>query len=130
MFRSALRPRRASRALAATTFVIALSVTSLGGNATAAPSADEGRGCSVLAQTRNESVSRLHEAWEGFREQLRDLKEQTGELRHRAKRGQAASLTASVRNALPQARRELDAIRASARQEIRDAVELGRACVR
>jgi len=60
---------RAARTAAAGAFIFALSVTSLGGNAAASPSADEDgqRGCSALAHVRNDAVSNLREAWQGFR---------------------------------------------------------------
>src|SRR5213593_1869500 len=109
---------RAARTAAAGAFIFALSVTSLGGNAAASPSADEDgqRGCSALSHVRNDAVSNLREAWQGFRKQVRDLAHDARELR-KEKLDRAA--LAAAMTELKDANESLDGIRNDARSEMR-----------
>ena len=109
---------RAARTAAAGAFIFALSLTSLGGNAAASPSADEDgqRGCSALAHVRNDAVSNLREAWQGFRKQARDLAHDARELR-KEKLDRAA--LAAAMTELKDANESLDGIRNDARSEMR-----------
>src|SRR2546427_832552 len=111
------RPR-AARTAAAGAFIFALSLTSLGGNAAASPSADEDgqRGCSALSHVRNDAVSNLREAWQGFRKQARDLAHDARELR-KEKLDRAA--LAAAMTELKDANESLDGIRNDARSEMR-----------
>ena len=109
---------RAARTAAAGAFIFALSVTSLGGNAAASPAADEDgqKGCSALAHVRNDAVSDLREAWQGFRKQARDLAHDARELR-KEKLDRAA--LAAAMTELKDANESLDGIRNDARSEMR-----------
>ena len=109
---------RAARTAAAGAFIFALSVTSLGGNAAASPSTDEDgqKGCSALAHVRNDAVSDLREAWQGFRKQARDLAHDARELR-KEKLDHAA--LAAAMTELKDANESLDSIRNDARSEMR-----------
>src|SRR5437867_2702668 len=109
---------RAARTAAAGAFIFALSLTSLGGNAAASPSADEDgqRGCNALSHVRNDAVSSLREAWQGFRKQARDIAHDARELR-KEKVDQAA--LAAAMTELKDANESLDGIRNNARDEMR-----------
>ena len=109
---------RAARTAAAGAFIFALSITSLGGNAAASPSADEDgqRGCSALSHVRNDAVSNLREAWQGFRKQARDLAHDARELRK--EKTDRAALAAAMTE-LKDANDSLDGIRNDARSEMR-----------
>jgi hypothetical protein len=106
--------------------VISLSATTLVGNAAASPSA-ETQGCSVLAHERNAGAHRLHEAWRGFSEQLRDLSRATRELTRESRRS-GSTLTVDAREDIAAARGELSAISTAAHAELQGKVELGTVC--
>jgi hypothetical protein len=115
--------------MAVSALVISLSLTSLVGSAAASPSAEDTRGCSVLAHERNAGVHRLREAWQGFNDQLRDLSRETRELSRESRRsGSATELTVDARGAIADAKAELSAIRSAAHAELQDRVELGTVC--
>jgi hypothetical protein len=115
--------------MAVSALVFSLSVTSLVGSAAASPSADETKGCSVLAHERNAGVHRLHEAWQGFNAQLRDLSRETRDLSRESRRsGSATELTVDARADIADAKSELNAIRSAAQAELQDRVELGTVC--
>lgn len=117
------------RGMAVSALVLSLSVTTLVGSAAASPSAPETHGCSVLAQERNEGVHRLHEAWQGFNEQLRDLARDTRELGRESHRsGSASTMTVDAREELTDARAQLSAIATAAHADLQDKVELGTVC--
>jgi hypothetical protein len=117
------------RGFAASALVVSLSLTSLVGSAAASPSAEDARGCSVLAHERNAGVQRLHEAWRGFNEQLRNLSRETRELSRESRRsGSATELTVDARADIADAKSELNAIRSAAHAELQDRVELGTVC--
>ena len=117
------------RGMAVSALVVSLSVTSLVGSAAASPSADETKGCSVLAHERNAGVHRLHEAWQGFNAQLRDLSRETRDLSRESRRsGSATELTVDARADIADAKVELSAIRSAAHAELQDRVELGTVC--
>jgi hypothetical protein len=119
----------ARRGMAVSALVISLSVTSLVGSAAASPSAEDTRGCSVLAHERNAGAHRLHEAWRGFNEQLRDLSREARELSRESRRSTSAtSLTVDARADIADAKAELSAIRSAAHAELQDRVELGTVC--
>jgi hypothetical protein len=107
--------------------VISLSATTLVGNAAASPSAEDTRGCSVLAQERNAGAHRLHEAWRGFNEQLRGLSRSARDLARDARRS-GSELTVDAREDIAAARGELSAISTAAHAELQDKVELGTVC--
>lgn len=121
---------KARRGMAVSALVISLSATTLAGGAAASPSAPETtQGCSVLAQERNEGVHRLHEAWQGFNEQLRDLSRETRELSRESRRsGSATTLIIDARVDVSDARAQLSAIWTTAHADLQDKVELGTAC--
>jgi hypothetical protein len=109
--------------------VVSLSLTSLVGSAAASPSAEDTRGCSVLAHERNAGAHRLHEAWQGFNEQLRSLSREARELNRESRRSSSATtLTVDARADLADAKSELNAIRGAAHTELQDLVELGTVC--
>ena len=117
------------RGMAVSALVFSLSVTSLVGSAAASPSADETNGCSVLAHERNAGAHRLHEAWQGFNAQLRDLSRETRDLSRESRRsGSATELTVDARGDIADAKSELNAIRGAAHAELQDRVELGPVC--
>jgi hypothetical protein len=120
---------KSRRGMAVSALVVSLSVTSLVGSAAASPSAEDTRGCSVLAHERNAGVHRLREAWQGFNDQLRDLSRETRELSRESRRsGSATELTVDARGAIADAKAELSAIRGAAHAELQDRVELGTVC--
>jgi hypothetical protein len=120
---------KARRGMAVSALVVSLSVTSLVGSAAASPSAEDARGCSVLAHERNAGAHRLHEAWRGFNEQLRDLSREARELSRESRRSTSAtSLTVDARAGIADAKAELSAIRSAAHAELQDRVELGTVC--
>ena len=109
--------------------VVSLSVTSLVGSAAASPSAEDTRGCSVLAHERNAGVHRLGEAWQSFNDQLRGLSRETRELSRESRRSASATeLTVDARGAIADAKAELSAIRGAAHAELQTRVELGTVC--
>ena len=115
--------------MAVSALVVSLSFTSLVGSAAASPSAEDSKGCSVLAHERNAGVHRLHDAWQGFNEQLRDLSREARELSRESRRSRSAtSLTVDARSDIAEAKAELSAIRSAAHAELQDRVELGTAC--
>ena len=117
------------RGMAVCALVVSLSLTSLVGSAAASPSADDTRGCSVLAHERNLGAHELHEAWQGFNEQLRMLSREARELSRESRRSSSATtLTVDARADLADAKSELNAIRGAAHAEVQDLVELGTAC--
>jgi hypothetical protein len=117
------------RGIAVSALVVSLSLTSLVGSAAASPSAEDTTGCSVLAHERNAGSHRLHEAWQGFNEQLRDLSREARELSRESRRSSSATtLTVDARADIADAKSELNAIRAAAHVEIQDRAELGTAC--
>lgn len=117
------------RGMAVSALVVSLSLTSLVGSAAASPSAEDTRGCSVLAHERNAGAHRLHEAWRGFNEQLRDLSREARELSRESRRSTSAtSLTVDARADIAEAKAELSAIRSAAHAELQDRVELGTVC--
>jgi len=128
VFKAIKHLHRGARAVAASALIIAISATSLGGTANAAPS-DDDRGCSVLAHERNASVHRLHEAWQGFRTSLRDLARESRQAQ-RALRGSetATSLVTDARADLADARQALGELWRTAHEELQSRVELGSAC--
>ena len=107
--------------------VISLSATTLVGTAAASPAANENQGCSVLAQERNAGAHRLHEAWRGFSEQLRDLSREARELARDARRS-GLELTVDAREDVAAAKGELNAIWTAAHAELQEKVELGTVC--
>jgi hypothetical protein len=117
------------RGMAVSALVVSLSVTSLVGSAAASPSAEDTRGCSVLAHERNAGAHRLHEAWQGFNEQLRSLSREARELSRESRRSSSATtLTVDARADVADAKSELSAIRSAAHVELQDRVELGTVC--
>ena len=117
------------RGMAVSALVVSLSVTSLVGVAAASPSAEDTRSCSVLAQERNAGAHRLHEVWQDFSGQLRDLAREARELSRESRRSSSATtLTVDVRSDIADAKAELNAIRSAAHTEIQDRAELGTAC--
>jgi hypothetical protein len=117
------------RGMAASALVVSLSLTTLVGSAAASPSAEDARGCSVLAHERNAGVHRLHEAWRGFNDQLRDLSREARDLSRESRRsGSATELTVDARADIADAKSELNAIRSTAHAELQDRVELGTVC--
>jgi hypothetical protein len=117
------------RGMAVSALVISLSLTSLVGSAAASPSAEDTRGCSVLAHERNAGAHRLHEAWQGFNEQLRSLSREARELSRESRRSSSATtLTVDARADIADAKSELSAIRGAAHAELQDRVELGTVC--
>ena len=117
------------RGMAVSALVVSLSLTSLVGSAAASPSAEDTRGCSVLAHERNAGAHRLHEAWQGFNEQLRNLSREARELSRESRRSSSATtLTVDARADIADAKSELSAIRGTAHAELQDRVELGTAC--
>jgi len=117
------------RGIAVSALVISLSATTLVGSVAASPSTEDARGCSVLAHERNAGAHRLHEAWQGFTGQLRDLSRETRELSRESRRsGSATTLTLDARGDIADARAELNAIRTAAHAELQDRVELGTVC--
>jgi hypothetical protein len=109
--------------------ILSLSATTLVGSAAASPSAPETQGCSVLAQERNDGAHRLHEAWQGFNEQLRDLARETRELGRESRRsGSATTLIIDARADVTDARAQLSAIWTTAHADLQDKVDLGTAC--
>jgi hypothetical protein len=120
---------KARRGMAVSALVISLSATTLVGSAAASPSAPETQGCSVLAQERNDGAHRLHEAWQGFNEQLRDLSRETRDLSRESRRsGSATTLIVDARADVSDARAELSAIWTTAHADLQDKVELGTVC--
>lgn len=115
------------RGMAVGALVISLSATTLVGHADASPSANETQGCSALAQERNAGLHRLHEAWRGFNEQLRDLSRDARELARESRRS-GSELTTDAREDIAAAKGELNEIRSAAHAEIQDRVELGTVC--
>lgn len=117
------------RGMAVSALVVSLSITTLVGSAAASPSAEDARGCSVLAHERNAGAHRLHEAWQGFNEQLRHLSREARELSRESRRsGSAMTLIVDARSDVADARAELSAIRTAAHAELQDRVELGTVC--
>lgn len=115
--------------MAVSALVVSLSLTSLVGSAAASPSAEDTRGCSVLAHERNLGAHKLREAWQGFNEQLRSLSREARELSRESRRSSSATtLTVNARADLADAKSELNAIRGAAHTELQDRVELGSAC--
>jgi hypothetical protein len=115
--------------MAVSALVVSLSFTSLVGSAAASPSAEDTRGCSVLAHERNAGAHRLHEAWQEFNGQLRDLSREARELSRESRRSTSATtLTVDVRADIADAKAELSAIRSAAHAELQDRVELGTVC--
>src|SRR5687767_1803251 len=120
---------KARRGMAVSALVVSLSLTSLVGSAAASPSAEDTRGCSVLAHERNAGSHRLHEAWQGFNEQLRNLSREARELSRESRRSSSATtLTVDARADIADAKSELSAIRGAAHAELQDKVELGTVC--
>src|SRR5687767_11075122 len=117
------------RGMAVSALVVSLSFTSLVGSAAASPSAEDTRGCSVLAHERNAGAHRLHEAWQEFNGQLRDLSREARELSRESRRSTSATtLTVDARADIAEAKAELSAIRSAAHAELQDRVELGTVC--
>ncbi|HET6701730.1 MAG TPA: hypothetical protein VFH14_08005, partial [Gemmatimonadaceae bacterium] len=115
--------------MAVSALVVSLSLTSLVGSAAASPSAEDTRGCSVLAHERNLGAHKLHEAWQGFNEQLRGLSREARELSRESRRSSSATtLTVDARADLADAKSELNAIRGAAHAELQELVELGTVC--
>ncbi|MGH2472850.1 MAG: hypothetical protein ACRDG6_10670 [Candidatus Limnocylindria bacterium] len=128
MFRTSIANRTA-RGMAVGALILSLTATTFGGSANAAPLANETNGCSVLAHERNEGLHRLHEAWMGFRSELRDLSREARGLSREARRSASASeMTSEARAQIQSAGAELGEIKNDAREEIQNVVELGQAC--
>src|SRR5687768_13780632 len=131
MFRT-MTQSRAARGIAAGALILSLTAT-MGGSASAAPAreetAEDSRGCSVLAHERNEGRHRLHEAWQEFNGELRDLQRDARQLDRDAKKTKSAStMTSEAREALDGAKAELQKIRTEAHAAIQALAELGEAC--
>ena len=109
--------QRAARTAAAGAFIFALSLTSLGSSAVAAPAADKDgeKGCSALAHVRNEAVSDLRDAWRGFRKEVREMAHDARDLRKES--SDRAAFTALMTE-LRDANGQLDSIRKGAREQM------------
>ena len=128
MFRTTIG-KRTARGMAVGALILSLSATTLGGSASAAPAADETTSCSALAHARNESVHRLHDAWKGFRDQLKDLAKDARELERDARHSKSATeLTVDARSEVADARAKLQEIWTSAHEKLQDGTDLGQAC--
>jgi hypothetical protein len=124
---------RTARGMAVGALILSLTATIGSGTATAAPpvdeTADEMKGCSVLAHERNDGRHRLQEAWKGFRAELRGLHRDARDLDREAKKSKSASaMTSEARQELDNAREELGQIRSDAHAKIQELAELGQAC--
>lgn len=128
MFRTQIANRTA-RGMAVGALILSLTATTFGGSANAAPLANETNGCSVLAHERNDGLHRLHEAWMGFRSELRNLSREARALSHEARGSASASaMTSEARAQIQSAGAELGEIKNDAHEEIQSVVELGEAC--
>jgi DNA repair exonuclease SbcCD ATPase subunit len=126
MFRMGQRTRRG---MAVGALILSLSATTFGGSANAAPAADETKDCSTLAHARNDAVHTLHDAYMGFREQLKDLARDARELDRDEHHSKLARDTASeLRSTLADARAKLQDIWTTAHAKIQDLADLGQAC--
>src|SRR3989441_2642900 len=118
-----------ARGMAVGALILSISATTFGGSANAAPAADETTSCSTLAHARNESVHRLHDAWKGFRDQLKDLAHQARELERDSRHSKSATeMTGDARSEVADARVKLQEIWGTAHEKLQSLVELGQAC--
>jgi hypothetical protein len=121
MFRTSL-----SRGLVVGALILSLTAT-IGGSAYAAPLTDEKSDCSTLAQERNEAVHFLHDVWQTFRGDLKDLASEARQLQKEAHKS-GTELSVDARAEVASAQRELTGIWVNAHDAIQGKVELGQAC--
>lgn len=122
--------RRTRRGMAVGALMLAFSVTTFGGTASAMPQTDDSnKSCAALAAARNDAVHTLHDAWKGFREDLKDLAQTVREVDKDARHSAAAvEMTKDARKEIAEAREKLDDIWTTAHGKIQDMAELGQAC--
>ena len=126
MFRMGQRTRRG---MAVGALIMAFSVTSFGGSASAAPAAEQPNDCSVLAHARNDLVHKLHDSYMGFREQVKVLAHDARELARDESHSKAATnVMSELRSALADSRAKLQDIWSAAHAKLQDLADLGQAC--
>jgi hypothetical protein len=121
---------RTRHGMAVGALMLTLSLTTLGANASAAPQThDSQKSCAALAAARNDAVHTLHDAWKGFREDLKDLAKEVREVDKDARHTAAAVvMTKDARDEVADARHQLDQIWTTAHAKIQSMSDLGQAC--